>query len=445
MKTLLSALTAGAIGLGLFAGCGGSTEPEGTGGAGGGVGAEEGPRTIEDLEEGELVRVLYVGDIWTAERFGDSLLALDLDVSAGRILDDDEVVGEDELQGAFYRSQPWGSPGQGIGAIGTVPWVLSGTWSVAEQAALQKARDDISAAAPGIRFRPKVDADEYFMQFLVSSVNSSPVGPNKGGNLVRVTSGTLTSGSFSTHHEIMHSLGIFHEQSRDDRNKWIEVHWGGIEGCPTTATSLEDCPVKTIAHNFARKPNAVEVGDYDLTSVMQYPTGYSNTGGPTDFCPRPPCITQLVPSNPSIGQRFMLSPGDRNLLNAMYPEPGSIEMTISRYIPEGVNTPMCKLEGAADGMIFAAWQLFGTLRSFISTEGVVVGHTWAPDFWSFVPLPEVGKTYTGECVAFDYMWLGLQFQYRSGLHNVTVVPQTPMCPPYCDPGLMSAIVTVAVL
>lgn len=44
-------------------------------------------------------------------------------------------------------------------------------------------------------------------------------------------------------HEIMHALGIFHEQSRADRDRFVKVNWeniikGTIHGCLHTGGDL---------------------------------------------------------------------------------------------------------------------------------------------------------------------------------------------------------------
>ena len=366
MKTLLRALALGTLGVGLLAGCGGSTAPEGSGGAGGGVGAEEGRRTVWDLAEGERVRVEYDATLWTARRVGDSLFALDIDVTNGRILNDDEEL-DDLVGGIIYAGLPWGP----LSYPGEVPYAQGraergATWGpgTVKWDAVIQAMDDIMAVAPGIRFRPRVDGDVGWLEFIVEPGNrgQSPVGPQGNSNYVRIGQDVLdgtAANTFTAHHEIFHSLGAWHEQNRPDRNAYVGINYFNMKDCPSTATSSGDCVDDSVAVNYDPKTCAHMIGPYDVRSIMEY-----GPGGPPD-CDKGPCITQLDPPPPPIviGNRARFSDGDEDLLRAMYPEEGSIEMTISRYIPYGVNTPMCQLEGAAEGMLLSSWGVGGELRS----------------------------------------------------------------------------------
>jgi hypothetical protein len=61
-------------------------------------------------------------------------------------------------------------------------------------------------------------------------------------------------------HEIGHALGLWHEQSRADRDEYVSIRWCNIEDGK--------------AHNFRkRKQGASDVGPYDYASIMHYPSG----------------------------------------------------------------------------------------------------------------------------------------------------------------------------
>ncbi|TCP23622.1 papain like cysteine protease AvrRpt2 [Tenacibaculum skagerrakense] len=121
--------------------------------------------------------------------------------------------------------------------------------------------------------------------------------------------GSKTKGS--TTHEIMHALGFYHEQSRDDRDTYITVNGSNI-------TSGN-------AHNFRKYnqswyhyfwPEGRNMGNYDYGSIMHY--------GPTAFGkPKPGGgrMTTIVPkrSGVTIGQRNSMSATDIASINGIYP------------------------------------------------------------------------------------------------------------------------------
>jgi hypothetical protein len=62
-------------------------------------------------------------------------------------------------------------------------------------------------------------------------------------------------------HEIMHALGVYHEQSRTDRDGYVQVLWDNIQ--------------TTDRHNFQRYVDSgldgEDIGAYDFSSIMHYP------------------------------------------------------------------------------------------------------------------------------------------------------------------------------
>jgi hypothetical protein len=90
-------------------------------------------------------------------------------------------------------------------------------------------------------------------------------------------------------HEIGHTVGLWHEQSRQDRDNFITINWASI--------------IPDAKHNFDQHiRDGVDLGAYDYESIMHYPKdAFTNDGTDT-----------IVPKRQGaqIGQRVMLSAGD---------------------------------------------------------------------------------------------------------------------------------------
>lgn len=104
----------------------------------------------------------------------------------------------------------------------------------------------------------------------------------------------------NTVHEIGHVLGLWHEQSRADRDLFVEVLWCNIE--------------EEYRYNFLIEPasTAVDIGNYDFNSIMHYPAdGFSINEEPT--------LVSLVP-NQSIPEFRDETPsvGDISAINCLY-------------------------------------------------------------------------------------------------------------------------------
>jgi hypothetical protein len=151
----------------------------------------------------------------------------------------------------------------------------------------------------------------------IASVGVSPTGTFQAfysdghtstGTATSLGTGALAKLTFPSHcstgstiHEIGHTVGLFHEQARHDRDNFIRINWSNIQSGHS--------------HNFNKYSTStgLDLGAYDFGSIMHYSsTAFSANGQPT--------IVKKDGSTFST-QRTALSEGDIAALKRMYPTP----------------------------------------------------------------------------------------------------------------------------
>lgn len=104
-------------------------------------------------------------------------------------------------------------------------------------------------------------------------------------------------------HEISHALGLWHEQSREDRDQHVEILWNNIE------------PMQT--GNFVRHTiDGTDVGTYDLDSLMHY--RFNSFGRVVNGVRLQTIRSKDNPADRTFGSSGLTSK-DVNGINSMYP------------------------------------------------------------------------------------------------------------------------------
>lgn len=101
-------------------------------------------------------------------------------------------------------------------------------------------------------------------------------------------------------HELMHAIGVFHEQSRWDRDRFVKIHTKNI--VPLYISNFDKQSLENTTYSF----------EYDYDSIMHYGKYYFSKGKGK------PTITAKKSGGKNIGQRKAMSKTDCLKLNDLY-------------------------------------------------------------------------------------------------------------------------------
>ncbi len=157
-------------------------------------------------------------------------------------------------------------------------------------------------AHTAIRFVLRTAANQAqfpdFVRFVSGNGCSSSVGRQGGQQNITLGSG-CTSGNAI--HEIGHTVGLWHEQSRQDRDTFVTIVWANID--------------PSMQFNFNQHiSDGDDLGAYDYGSIMHYPANAFSINSQNTIIAK-----QTLPAGVVMGQRTALSAGDLAGVHALYP------------------------------------------------------------------------------------------------------------------------------
>lgn len=153
----------------------------------------------------------------------------------------------------------------------------------------------IEAQNAGVDFVVRTTQADY-VAFRESTGCSSSVGRVGGLQIVSLRSSCSTG---STIHELLHALGMMHEQARCDRDSYVTIQTANI--------------MSGKEHNFAKLCDGfTDYESYAESSIMHYsPYAFSENGQPT--------IVSKRGLDSAMGQRSGMSGSDISTIDILYP------------------------------------------------------------------------------------------------------------------------------
>ena len=153
---------------------------------------------------------------------------------------------------------------------------------------------------------------------------------------------------WSVVHKIGHAIGLWHEHTRLDRDRWVIVHWDNIKAYAKSEFKV-NLPI------FRR-----DICSYDYDSIMHYPMfAFSKVKGVL------PTLTPKV-ANAEIGQRDHLSTTDKKVIDFMY---GSYRLR-AELLKMGKKPASGIRQVLSHGGSIREWMIYSRFFSFLQLDNM---------------------------------------------------------------------------
>lgn len=204
----------------------------------------------------------------------------------------DIIIGKiDELEN---RGAPTTNPSR-IWPNSTIPYSFDPAFSSSQVQELTNAINTL-AASTNLCLVPRTTESNYVSIIYDTTIGGgwSWIGMVGGGQELHLG----TTNATVVIHEFCHAAGLFHEQSRPDRDSYVIINWSNID------------PLNMHNFNICSNNGCNSVGAYDFNSIMHYSSyAFSNNNSPTIV----KYDGSLIPWNAN------LTSGDIASINYLYP------------------------------------------------------------------------------------------------------------------------------
>jgi hypothetical protein len=160
-----------------------------------------------------------------------------------------------------------------------VPYVFDSDYSAAAKKSMTDNIMELGDRTKVVKFVPRTNQVDYLLIKPIRGCSSN-VGKQGGEQKVSLA-GYCIYNKGVTQHEMLHALGLFHEQSRPDRDNYVTINTENIQ--------------EGKEHNFDKKTISKTYGnEYDYGSVMHYPTNAFNKNGRDTITPTRPLNGKII-------------------------------------------------------------------------------------------------------------------------------------------------------
>jgi len=239
--------------------------------------------------------------------------------------------------GIDYQPYFWPKNAQGVAQI---PYTVTNG-----SANLTTALSQFNATFSGIIQFVTLGSQTDYVNFDFDSSNTSGTCESYVGHVggEQTVGGSIDCSVGTLLHEMGHVVGLYHEQSRPDRNQYVTVNFGAvIKGSWSNFTPLQD--------------NDQDLGPYDYRSVMHYvPFAFSRAGKP---------VIESIPAGMPLSNTVGYSDADIDGVKRLY---GAVPTSVT------VDTNPPGLMVTVDGTTYTTPQVFSWALNSTHTLAVPSG------------------------------------------------------------------------